>query len=86
MVRALPTPREVRAKALGREPSPSLLLETEPHERAFGTAARFMPSTATITPGPFTSAQELQLVTGFTPLVVYALARARTLWLSLTLR
>ena len=63
-------PAHARAKALGREPAPSLLDDTEPHERGFGTASRFVVSTATVTPGPFTAAQSLQLVTGLTPLAV----------------
>ena len=62
--------REVLKEKLGREPGASLLENTQPHQRGFGTAGRFHSSSATITPGPFTMAQELQLVGGFTPLKV----------------
>lgn len=68
---------DVLAKALGRDPLPGLIGSTEPHERGFGTSSRFASATSTVTPGPFTMAQELQLVTGLHTMVVKRQTKAQ---------
>ena len=68
---------DVLAKALGRDPLPGLIGSTEPHERGFGTSSRFASATSTLTPGPFTNYQELQLVTGLQTLIVKRQTKAQ---------
>ena len=62
--------RDALEAALGREANTGLIEETEPHQRGFGTASRFSLATSTVTPGPMTTAQELQLVSGLHSMVV----------------
>ena len=66
----MPLRPEVLEKALGRKSLNGMIDSTDPHERGFGTATRLQPATMTVTPGPFTGAQELQLVTGLNTLIV----------------
>lgn len=69
---------ETRTAALGREATDSLLNRSEPHQRGFGTAERFQNDPGAIGPGPYTGGQELQLVTGFNPLVVCKATKAQS--------
>jgi hypothetical protein len=69
---------ETRTASLGREATDSLLNRSEPHERGFGTAERFQSDPGGIGPGPYTGGQELQLVTGFNPLVVCKATKAQS--------
>ena len=57
----------------------TLLDESEPHQRGFGTASRFQSSeSSTTTPGPYTSGAELQLATGFHTLLVKKRTKAQS--------
>ena len=69
---------ETRTAALGREATDSLLNRSEPHQRGFGTAERFQNDPGAIGPGPYTGGQELQLVTGFNPLIVCKATKAQS--------
>lgn len=69
---------EIRAKALGREATESLLDKSGPHQRGFGTADRFQISQSTTMPGPYTSGAELQLVSGFNSLIVCKRTKAQS--------
>ena len=69
---------ETRTAALGREATDSLLNKSEPHERGFGTAERFQSDPGGTGPGPYTSGAELQLVTGFNPMVVCKATKAQS--------
>ena len=69
---------ETRTAALGREATDSLLNKSEPHQRGFGTAERFQSDPGGMGPGPYTSGAELQLVTGFNPMVVCKATKAQS--------
>jgi hypothetical protein len=69
---------ETRTAALGREATDSLLNKSEPHQRGFGTAERFQSDPGGMGPGPNTAGAELQMVTGFNPMVVCKATKAQS--------